>query len=64
MREPHPWLVPLPRRVAALGLAAVWLALEAWAAPSGIWFWIALGLVAYGAWDFFLSGTYRARGSP
>jgi hypothetical protein len=63
-REPHPWLMPLPRRVAVLGLAVAWLAVEAWAEPLGLWFWLAAGLVAYGAWDFFLSGTYPARGEP
>lgn len=62
--EPHPWLVPLPRRVGVLALAVAWLALEAWSDPASTWFWVAAGLVAYGAWDFFLSGTYRVRGSP
>lgn len=61
---PHPWLVPLPRRVGVLALAVVWLGIEAWAGISSTWFWVAAGLVAYGVWDFFLSGTYRVRGSP
>lgn len=56
--EPHPWLIPLHRRVAVLGVAVAWLLFEAWTEPGGLWFWLALGMVAYGAWDFFLSGTY------
>lgn len=59
MAEPHPWLVPLPRRVGALGLAVAWAAFEAYAEPGGLWFWLAVGITAYGVWDFFLSGTYR-----
>lgn len=62
MAEPHPWLMPRHRRIAALGLALAWLAYEAWLEPGGVWFWLAAGLSAWGIWDFFLSGTYRARG--
>ncbi len=60
--NPHPWLLPLHRRVAVAGLAVAWFAVEAWAEPMGTWFWIAGGLAAYGIWDFFLSGTYPLRG--
>jgi hypothetical protein len=56
--EPHPWLLPLHRRVAVLGLAVAWLLFEVWAEPGGLWFWLALGMVGYGIWDFFLSGIY------
>lgn len=59
--EPHPWLYPLPRRVFALSLAVAWLAFEIYAEPRGFWFWLALGITAYGAWDFFLSGNYARR---
>jgi hypothetical protein len=54
--------MPLPRRVAVLGLAVAWLAFEAWFEPSGLWFWLAVGIVVYGVWDFFLSGTYPRGG--
>jgi hypothetical protein len=63
-RKPHPWLVPLPRRIGVLALAGVWFAIEAWTQPFSTWFWIALAMVAYGTWDFFLSGTYGGRESP
>lgn len=63
-REPHPWLLPLHRRVAVLGLALAWFAVEAWTEPLSTWFWIAAAMVAYGLWDFFLSGTYPARERP
>jgi hypothetical protein len=62
MAEPHPWLMPLHRRVLALALAAAWLAFEAFFEPGGLWFWLAAGITAYGVWDFFLSGNYPARG--
>lgn len=58
MAEPHPWLVPLPRRIFALSLAVAWLAVEAYYEPGGLWFWLAVGITVYGVWDFFLSGTY------
>ena len=52
----------MPRRVAVLGLAVAWCAFEGWYEPGGLWFWLAAGIVAYGVWDFFLSGAYPARG--
>jgi hypothetical protein len=59
---PHPWLVPLHRRVLVLAVAVAWAAFEGWYEPGGLWFWIAAGVVAYGVWDFFLSGSYRLGG--
>lgn len=56
----HPWFEPLHRRVLVTLLCAGWLAFEAWYAPGGLWFWLALAAVAYALWDFFLSGHYRA----
>lgn len=61
-RGPHPWLVPLPRRIAVVAVAAAWFAIEAWAEPLGMWFWIAAAMAGYGVWDFFISGTYGERG--
>lgn len=58
---PHPWLVPRHRRVLLLGVAAAWLGFEAWYEPGGLWFWLAVGVTAYGIWDFFLSGNYSRR---
>jgi hypothetical protein len=60
--EPHPWLMPLHRRIFALSLAVAWLLFEGFFAPGGLWFWLAVGITVYGIWDFFLSGTYAARG--
>jgi hypothetical protein len=59
---PHPWLQPFPRRVAVAAICALWLALEAWHAPGGIWFWLALAATGWALWDFFLSGNYRGNG--
>jgi hypothetical protein len=60
--EPHPWLMPLHRRILTLGLAVAWLLFEAYVEPGGLWFWLAAGVVVYGIWDFFLSGSYPLRG--
>lgn len=56
--EPHPWLMPLPRRIGVLALAVAWAGFEGWYQPGGLWFWLAIGIVAYGIYDFFLSGSY------
>ena len=46
--QPHPWLMPLHRRVLAMVVAVAWLGFEAWFEPSGMWFWLAAGITAYG----------------
>ncbi|MGD9509985.1 MAG: hypothetical protein AB7I59_21265 [Geminicoccaceae bacterium] len=56
--QPHPWLVPLWRRIGVLVLAVLWMAFEGWYEPGGLWFWLAAGILAYGVYDFFLSGSY------
>ena len=56
--DTHPWLVPLHRRIGALGVCLAWLAVESWFAPGDLWFWLALGMTGYAVWDFFLSGKY------
>jgi hypothetical protein len=38
------------------------MAFEGWYEPGGLWFWLATGVVAYGVWDFFLSGSYPRSG--
>ncbi len=55
---PHPWLMPLHRRVLTTLVCAAWLAIEAWFAPQDIWFWLALFATGYALWDFFLAGKY------
>jgi hypothetical protein len=44
-----------------MALALGWLGFEAWVEPGGLWFWLAVGVVAYGLWDMFLSGSYPLR---
>jgi hypothetical protein len=56
--QPHPWLKPLHRRVATTAACALWVAIEIWLEPGGLWFWIALVATGYALWDFFLSGNY------
>jgi hypothetical protein len=56
--EPHPWLKPRRRRVATAAACVLWVAVETWLEPGGLWFWLALGATLYALWDFFLSGNY------
>lgn len=42
-------------------MAGGWAAFEAFHEPGSLWFWLALGMFAWGIWDFFLSGNYAAR---
>jgi hypothetical protein len=59
--EPHPWLKPLSRRVGVTIACLAWLGFETYHQLGGLWFWLALGATAYAVWDFFISGTYRAK---
>ena len=61
--QPHPWLMPLHRRVLTMVVAVAWLGFEAWVEPSGMWFWLAAGITVYGVYDFFLSGSYPTGGA-
>ncbi len=57
----HPWLRPLWRRVAVIAFCVGWIGVEAvWLEPGGMWVWLAVAITAWGVWDFFLSGKYRA----
>ena len=56
----HPWLVPLHRRLAVLFVCVCWVVFEVIVGQEEIWLWFAPGIPAYGAWDFPLSGKYRA----
>ena len=56
----HPWLAPLYRRLAVLAVCACWVIFEVIVAQEEIWLWFAIGITAFGAWDFLLSGKYRA----
>lgn len=58
MRQAHPWLKPLRRRVATLAFCCAWLGFEAWHEPGSLWFWLMVCVTGYALWDFFLSGTY------
>jgi hypothetical protein len=60
-REPHPWLMPLHRRIGVMVLALGWMAFEGYYELGGMWFWLAVGVVVYGLWDMFLSGSYPLR---
>jgi hypothetical protein len=59
-----PWFEPLWRRVLVLGFCALWVLFELWYQPQGVWLWVALALLAYGAVEFFFSGRYGKGGPP
>ena len=42
-----------------LFVCVCWIVFEVIVAQGEIWLWMALGIFAYGTWDFFLSGKYR-----
>ncbi|NNG05360.1 MAG: DUF3329 domain-containing protein [Inquilinus sp.] len=56
--EPHPWLVPLYRRVAVTAVCAGWLAFET-IQQEALWLLLASLSTGYALWNFFLSDTYR-----
>ncbi|HEU0222871.1 MAG TPA: hypothetical protein VFR34_11765 [Paracoccaceae bacterium] len=50
----HPFFVPLWRRIAVVGVAGAWSALE-WATGSPFWGTIALGFTGYGIWALLIA---------
>jgi hypothetical protein len=50
--------MPFHRRVATAAACGLWVLIEVWLDPGGLWFWLAVGATVYAVWDFFLSGTY------
>ncbi len=59
-----PWFEPLWRRVLVIAFCCLWVLFELWYQPHGMWLWVALGLLAYGGFEFFLSGRYGKGGPP
>lgn len=57
MASGHPWLKPLPRRVAVTVFCVGWVGFEIWQ-QSTIWLVVAAAVLVYAIWDFFLSGNY------
>jgi hypothetical protein len=56
--EPHPWLRPIKRRIGVTVFCVLWLGFESWSEPGSLWFWLAVGVLGWAVWDFFLSGNY------
>ena len=60
--EPHPWLVPLYRRVLVLAVCCGWLAFETLQhEQNAFWLLIASLTTGYAVWEFFLGPNYRKR---
>ena len=59
--KPHPWLVPLYRRIIVLAVCVVWLTVELIAQQS-FWVIVAGAATGYAVWEFFLGPTYRDAG--
>lgn len=56
--KPHPWFNPLYRRILTMLFCLIWLGIEAYSDPGGLWTLMALAVTAWGVWDFFLAGHY------
>ena len=61
--EPHPWFVPLYRRILTMAFCVAWLLFELIGEQS-FWLVIAAAVNAYALWEFFLGPAYRDVNKP
>ena len=61
--EPHPWFVPLHRRVITMAICVFWLVIELIGQQS-VWLIIAGAVNGYAIWEFFLGPNYRNGSKP
>ena len=59
--EPHPWFIPLYRRVITMAVCVAWLVFELIGQQS-FWLILAGAVNGYAIWEFFLGPTYRNAG--
>lgn len=57
-KKPHPWFIPLYRRVLTLAICAIWLTIEL-IGQEFLWVVIAGAATGYAVWEFFVSPAYR-----
>ncbi|MBL8909044.1 MAG: DUF3329 domain-containing protein [Rhizobiales bacterium] len=53
--QKHPFFQPLWRRIALVGVVAVWLGFEVLYTRDTLWISVATIMLIYGIWSFFLN---------
>ena len=53
--QKHPFYKPLWRRVAIVVTIALWLAFELYQMNSGLWIALAVGMLVYAVYTFFIT---------
>lgn len=61
--KPHPWFIPLYRRVLTFAVCVAWLVMEL-IGQQMMWAMISGAVCAYAIWEFFLGPNYRDFGKP
>ncbi len=56
--KPHPWFVPLYRRIITLAVCILWVTIEL-IGQEQIWVIVAGAACGYAVWEFFLGPAYR-----
>ena len=59
--EPHPWFIPLYRRVITMAICVAWLVFEL-VGQQPFWLIMAGAVNVYAIWEFFLGPNYRSAG--
>ena len=59
--EPHPWFIPLYRRVITMAICVAWLVFEL-VGQQPFWLIMAGAVNVYAIWEFFLGPSYRGAG--
>ena len=59
--KPHPWFVPLYRRVIVMAFCVAWLIFEL-VGEQSFWLVIVGAINGYAVWEFFLGPNYRDAG--
>lgn len=62
-KTPHPWFIPLYRRILTFGVCVIWLTVEL-IGQELLWVMIAGAANGYAVWEFFLGPAYRDVGKP
>lgn len=59
--KPHPWFIPVYRRVLTLAVCVLWVTIEL-IGQEMMWVMIAGAACGYAVWEFFLGPAYRGVG--
>lgn len=61
--EPHPWFMPLYRRILTMAFCVAWLIFEL-VGEQSFWLILAGAVNGYALWEFFLGPNYRNANKP